>query len=169
MFCLSILFLPQQLLRPATPSIPGQPCRSGHILLPQTQHPLPFTAPQRLGPRGLSPLPSSQPCLVPTHCLLSIPLLPKRHCRWRCSSLQVWEGFGVQTILRLQRPDAEQRGKKEIPRCLLHVRLAPGVGWASPTQEIPGPSAKDRMRISLAVPVRRPRFTTTIGLILCLK
>ena len=58
-------------------------------------------------------------CLHFPHCIPALPLacspslcFSRDPHRQRYSSLQVWEGFGMQAILRLQRPDAEKRREK---------------------------------------------------------
>ena len=77
----------------------------------------------------------------PPHHLLPIPLLSKRDPGRPGIHLQPWQNFGAQAVLRHQRPDAEKRGGKGIPR-LLSVRQGPWGSLASLTQEIPDDAPK---------------------------
>lgn len=86
--------------------------------------PLPFTVPQKLGHSALSLLPHhilGLPYLPrPLH-----PLLPKREPYRQGLCPQAWQGYGVQTVLRFQRPGADTRGKRGMSSCLLCIRQYP--------------------------------------------
>lgn len=70
-------------------------------------------------------------CLHFPHCIPAFPLscspclcFSRDPCRQRYSLPQVWQGFGIEAVLRFQRPDTEER-KEKFPRHFLHVRQGP--------------------------------------------
>lgn len=123
---LALILPSQQLLSLTDPSPQGRPCRGAH---PLSSNEIPVFNLQLLKSWDI------EFCLHFPHCIPALPLVcspslcfSRDPCRQRYSSPKVWQGFGMQAVLRLQRPDAEKKRKKGSLDTFSMSGKAPGAG-----------------------------------------